>query len=150
MIFDKIKNIDNYKYYPDLYEVLTCIAKIDETNLPKQTIIIKQDEVFYNTVEFISKSEEECKYEAHRKFIDIHYIVSGVEQIATADVEQLNLDTEYDEQKDIAFYTGNQAGRYTLKSGDFMLCYPSDAHKVAMMTDKPDTVKKIVVKMRVR
>lgn len=149
MIFDAIKNMENYRDYPELYQVLTCLAKIDESNLPEKTVIIKKDEVFYNTVEFVSKPEQECKYEAHRKFMDIHYIVSGAEQIATADVKQLNLDTQYDEQKDIAFYTGNQSGRYILTSGDFMVCYPSDAHKVAMMIDKPDTVKKIVVKVRV-
>ena len=30
-----------------------------------------------------------------------------------------------------------------------MVCFPSDAHKVAMMDKTPETVKKIVVKIRV-
>ena len=30
-----------------------------------------------------------------------------------------------------------------------MVCFPGDAHKVAMMKDKPAEVKKIVFKMKV-
>lgn len=46
------------------------------------------------------------------------------------------------EEKDIGFYQGNESGSYLLKPGEFMICFPSDAHKVAIMDKLPETVKK--------
>ena len=88
-------------------------------------------------------------YEAHQKYIDVHYIIEGVERIATADVSSLQIQTPFSEEKDIGFYQGDESGGYLLKAGEFMLCFPSDAHKVAMMDKSPEIVKKIVVKIKV-
>ena len=54
-----------------------------------------------------------------------------------------------DKDKDIGFYEGCESGSYLLKTGDFMVCFPSDAHKVGMMNTVPGMVKKVVVKIRV-
>ena len=93
--------------------------------------------------------EKECMYEAHQKYIDVHYIIEGVERIATADVSSLQIQTPFSEEKDIGFYQGDESGGYLLKAGEFMVCFPSDAHKVAMMDKSPEIVKKIVVKIKV-
>ena len=84
-----------------------------------------------------------------QKYIDVHYIMEGAERIATADVSSLQIMTPFSEERDIGFYQGDESGRYLLKPGEFMVCFPSDAHKVAMMDKTPETVKKIVVKIRV-
>ena len=79
---------------------------------------------------------------AHQKYIDVHYIIEGVERIATADVSSLQIQTPFSEEKDIGFYQGDESGGYLLKAGEFMVCFPSDAHKVAMMDKSPEIVKK--------
>ena len=150
MIFDKITNRENYRDYPELYRVLCYLAELKPDTLPEPGTVLSEDKIFCNPVKFISKPEEECKYEAHQKYIDLHYIVKGTEGIATADVSALDIDTPFDEKKDIGFYTGREDGRYYLKNGDFMVCYPSDAHKVAMMDREPQPVEKIIVKIRYR
>ena len=88
-------------------------------------------------------------YEAHLKHIDVHYIMEGIEKIATADVKNLQEKVPFDKDKDIGFYEGCESGSYLLKTGDFMVCFPSDAHKVGMMNTVPGMVKKVVVKIRV-
>ncbi len=148
MIFDKIVNRENYRDYPELYRVLCYLASLKTDELPLPNTVLVKDKIFCNPVKFVSKPEEQCKYEIHRKYIDLHYIVKGVEGIATADVNKLEVDTPFDEDKDIGFYTGKEDGRYYLRSGDFMVCYPSDAHKVGMMENEPQSVEKIVVKIR--
>ena len=75
--------------------------------------------------------------------------MEGAERIATADVRSLQVKTPYSEEKDIGFFTGSASGSCLLRLGDFMVCFPSDAHKVAMMDQRPETVKKIVVKIKV-
>lgn len=147
MIFDSIKNLDNYKKNSELYNVLSYLKNLNE--LPAPNTILKENYIFCNPVFFTTKPETECLYEAHEKFIDLHYIVNGSEKIATADTMSLTIHTPYDDNKDIGFYTGQQYGSYILNKGDFMICFPSDAHKVAIAPKTPDAVEKIVVKIKV-
>lgn len=150
MIFDSVRNKENYKEYGTLYRVLTYLDSLQEGELPKSGTVISEEEIFCNPVSLTSKPKELCIYEAHKKYIDLHYIVSGKEGIATADVETLSETVPYDEEKDIAFYKGEAFGHYVLKAGDFMVCYPSDAHMVAMMDERPEPIEKVVVKIKVR
>lgn len=148
MIFDKITNRENYRDYPELYRVLNYLARLTPDTMPAPNTVLSEKRIFCNPVAFMTKPEEDCKYEAHQKYIDLHYIIKGVEGIATADVTALETDTPYDEGKDIGFYTGKEDGRYFLREGDFMVCYPSDAHKVGMMEQEPQPVEKVVVKIK--
>lgn len=149
MIFDSICNYKNYIGYPELYEVLCFLAKLKEGESVEANTVLAPDRISCNPVVFMSKPENECRYEAHQKYIDIHYIVKGTEGIATADVNTLDVDIPFDGVKDIGFYTGKESGRYYLKKGDFMVCYPNDAHKVGMMLKEPQQIEKIVVKIKV-
>lgn len=149
MIFDSINNYKNYMGYPELYRVLSFLANLEDGKSVEPNTILMKDRIFCNFSRFFSKPESECKYEAHQKYIDVHYILKGIEGIATADVLNLDVDTPYNEEKDIGFYTGKEDGKYLLKKGNFMVCYPSDAHKVGMMVSEPQEIEKIVVKIKV-
>ncbi|MGY3724883.1 YhcH/YjgK/YiaL family protein [Granulicatella balaenopterae] len=149
MLFDNIKYSENYKSSPIIYRVLNELKKINLENFPESSIVYEQDKLFANPVTLTSKPEKDCIYESHKKFLDVHYILEGVEGIATAHPDALFVKDAYQEDKDIAFYTGNENGRYYLEPGDFLICWPSDAHKVAMMKDQPTHIKKIVVKISV-
>lgn len=147
MIADSIKNIQNYKGYPMVYKALKFLeSKKNWDDVEKREDILK-DLMFANKVEFITKDEKDCKYEAHKKFLDIHFIFDGEEIIDVADVKNLNEIEEFNEDADIGFYSGLKSGRYILKKGDFLLCYPSDAHKVCIMNEVGTAVKKIVIKI---
>ena len=150
MIFDSIRNKENYREYETLYTVLCYLEGLHRGELPQPNTVIAEHKIFCNPVSFTSKPEEACIYEAHKKYIDLHYIVSGKERIATADVRSLDETLPYDADKDIGFYKGRASGHSLLKPGDFMVCYPSDAHMVAMMEDKPEKIEKVVVKIRVQ
>ena len=58
-------------------------------------------------------------YEAHRKHIDVHYIMEGIEKIATADVKNLQEKVPFDKDKDIGFYEGCESGSYYFKTRRF-------------------------------
>lgn len=150
VIFDAIRNKDNYKTETEIYQALCFLENIGKWEDLLPNTVIQEDCSFANPVSFISKKENECVYEAHKKYIDIHYIVEGVERIATADVCELQVKMPFSEEKDIGFYTGSEAGSYLLRQGEFMVCFPNDAHKVAMMNKAPEAVKKIVVKIKVK
>lgn len=148
MIFDSIQNKENYKEDTKIYEALCYLENIKNWEEALPDTVIRKDSIFANPVSFMSKEEKDCMYEAHQKYIDVHYIVEGVERIATADVKSLQVQIPFSEEKDIGFYQGRESGCYLLRTGEFMVCFPSDAHKVAMMDRSPQTVKKIVVKIK--
>lgn len=148
MIFDHLKNRENYRCHPLLARALDYLATLEPGTLPDQTQVLSEGILFCNPVSFQSKPETECKYEAHKKYIDLHYIVEGVEGIATASCQALTVTEAYDEDKDILFLSGQEDGRYYLKPGQFMVCFPDDAHKVGMMADSPAPIRKIVFKIK--
>ena len=148
MIFDSLKNKENYKHFPALYQALNYLDSLPDLELPAPRVVLNEDKLFCNLVTFISKPEDQCLYEAHRNYIDLHFIVSGTERIATSDIRSLTSEIPYAPEKDIEFLQGDADGCYELKPGQFMVCFPCDAHKVAMMTDHPAEVKKIVFKIK--
>lgn len=147
MIFDSLKNKERYKDFPLLYQALNHLAQLNPDALPDSTVVLIKDNLFLNPVSLVSRPEAECIYEAHKKYTDLHYILEGVEGIATAAPSALTETSAYDEAKDIMFFEGPEDGRYYLKPGQFMVCFPEDAHKVAMMKDNPAPIKKIVFKI---
>lgn len=148
MIFDTLKNKDNYRHDPLLFQALEYLSTLEPGTLPSGTQVLTEGILFCNPVCFTSKPESECKYEAHQNYIDLHYIVEGVEGIATADCASLTVTEAYDGEKDILFLSGEEDGRYYLKPGQFMVCFPNDAHKVGMMADAPAPIRKIVFKIK--
>lgn len=149
MIFDNINRIDNYKSFPVIYRALQELSKFNLQNMPTSTVVYEKDTLFANPVSLTSKPESECIFEAHEKYLDIHYILDGTEGISTAYTSNLNIKKPYDSKDDVAFYTGEADGTYYLVPGNFMICWPTDAHKVAIMKDSPVPIKKIVCKIKV-
>lgn len=148
MLFDSIQNRENYKDNRLVYQALDYLSRLRSGELPTPGTILIPDVLYCNPVTLTSKPETECIFEAHRKYLDLHYIVEGIEGIATADISALQTVEPYDEQKDISFLEGNEDGRYYLKPGQFMVCWPNDAHKVAVMNEKPEHIKKVVFKIK--
>ena len=103
MIFDSVKNRENYKEHPLIYQALSYLGSLPEGELPASGQVLIPEVLFCNPVTLISRPEEECIYEAHRNYADLHYIVEGTEGIATADVSALQVTTPYDGEKDILF-----------------------------------------------
>ena len=87
-------------------------------------------------------------FEAHRRFIDIHYCIKGTEGIGYADVEALMPITEYNEQDDYLLLKG-EYHKLVLREGDFMIVYPEDAHIPMMVGDAEGELLKAVAKIEI-
>ena len=77
MIFDSVKNRENYKEHPLIYQALSYLGTLPEGELPASGQVLIPEVLFCNPVTLISRPEEECIYEAHRNYADLHYIVGG-------------------------------------------------------------------------
>lgn len=100
--------------------------------------------------EYETKVKNEVGYEAHRKNIDIQYLLKGEERVACLPVEKLKETTPYSEEKDAAFFTASvQPIEMTLGGGYFAIFFPQDGHMPQLSVDEPKMVKKVVVKVEI-
>lgn len=108
--------------------------------------------VYANIEEYQTKPRSAGRYEAHRRYIDIQYIILGEELITLAPLDQVvhSVLNPYDSGKDIAFYQRDDDGvdNY-LTAGDFLIIGPATAHMPQIMVNGRQTVRKCVVKVPV-
>lgn len=89
-------------------------------------------------------------YEAHRKYADVQYAVSGRELVRCKPLEQVKENIPYDESKDAARYTDCPGADLVIGEGYFLVVFPDDAHEPCLAADgKPEAVKKVVMKVPV-
>lgn len=93
------------------------------------------------------KTEQTAKWESHRKYIDLQYVIRGKEKIGVAPVATATVTKPYDEAKDGANYTAE--GKYYIATpAEFYLFFPSEAHRPNLHVDGFDIVKKLVIKIK--
>jgi len=148
MITDKIKNIDLYCGLSDrISKAIDFLHKTDFTNLEPQKIIIDGKNIFAILAEYQTKEIQNCKLEAHRKYIDIQYIISGSELIGYAPFNNQTVIEEYDKEKDVIFFDG-ETSLMRLDTGMFAVFFPDDLHKPCIQAaGNSELVKKVVVKI---
>lgn len=111
---------------------------------------IDGDDVFANIQAVTTKPASEKTYEAHRRYFDIHYVISGTELIGVADVSRTAPLGEFDEAKDFGRYGDPESCAWvTLEEGDLLVCAPEDAHKPCCTAGDPAPLVKVCVKIAV-
>lgn len=146
MITDKIENIKNYKEIPNqVSDFLKSLTSNSDTGH------YEIDESSYaNIDEYETKPVSNCKFEAHKKYIDIQMLLSGTEELDFIHTENLKIDEEYDCSRDVMFFKNPsiKPDSLILNPFKFAMIYPHEAHRPQMNAfDKPQKVKKIVVKI---
>ena len=99
------------------------------------------------TSDFDKEGNAKSTLEAHKNYLDIHYVIEGSEGIGYANTDTLTPKTEYCEDEDYILLTGRM-NKIILEKGDFCIVFPEDAHAPAMM-GSVTYLKKTVVKIRI-
>ena len=150
MIFDNLSNISLYKNLsPDIYAGLEFLHQLSPDIAPGTYQLTPRVKAIVS--EYETKVKNEVGFEAHRKNIDIQYLLKGEERIACMPIEKLTETEPYSEEKDAAFYAaeGVAAQTMTIGGGYFAIFFPQDGHMPQLCGDKPEMVKKVVVKVAV-
>lgn len=92
---------------------------------------------------------EATKWEAHKLFSDIQYIVSGKTLMGIAPVSGAKLSEPYNPENDVAFYT-TEGDYHTADPESFFIFTPEDAHRPGIKIEGYDEVKKVVIKVRAK
>ncbi len=94
-------------------------------------------------------ANEFAKYEAHRRYIDVQYISEGVEMMGWAPLDQMQVNSEYNPDKDVVLGTCpiHTASPVKVAAGQAAIFFPMDAHAPKLAAAAPCPIKKIVVKV---
>ncbi len=103
------------------------------------------DSVFCLVSKGLGKTRDEAKLEAHKKYIDIQYVISGDEKMGWTPVSECTeISQAYSDENDIMFFNDAVKVWTTVPPGSFVIFYPKDAH--APMVGDGD-IHKVVCKI---
>lgn len=148
MVKDLLSLSDRYASLgPRFVRAFEFARTADVTTMPDGIHPIGGDDVRALVQRYTTKREGEARWEAHRKNIDLQYVISGEEHVGVAPLGRMRADP-YDAEKDIMWLDG-QGDWVTLRPGEFMLLWPEDVHMPAMAIDTPMPVLKVVIKIAI-
>lgn len=137
---------------PSIKKALNFLNEAQVQSLSEGKIDIDGTRVYAIVQTYMTKPDtDKVKFEAHCKYIDIQYLVSGKEQMGWAPLDKLMTTVPYDAEKDIRYgvVPPDEATLIRYAAGQAVILYPTDAHAPGLSHGDSQTVKKIVVKVAV-
>jgi YhcH/YjgK/YiaL family protein len=150
MIIDTLQNANLYHHLgPQFIKAFDYLANTDFSKVEKGKYEIDGTSVFAIVNEYDTVAAAGEKMEAHKKHIDVQYIVSGEEQIGHDFLQEQMPSKAYDAEADYMLFAEQPMFFSVLKQNMFAIFYPTDLHMPNIMNGKISPVKKIVIKIRI-
>ena len=148
IIINKLQHAERYyNTHPASEKAFAFLRQDGLAELPAGRHEIDGDRLFCIISKGPGRSREEAKLEAHRKYIDIQYVIDGTDEMGwrpTADCKVI--DTEYDAEKDIGFFKDLPDNWTPVPAGSFVIFFPEDAHAPLVSSEQ---IHKAVLKIAV-
>lgn len=144
MILDQLSQSAHYiRLHPGFAAAFQYLktAKLDD--LPAGRHEIDGDRMYVVINRQAGRSRDGAKLEAHRRYIDVQFGISGTDEIgwrALADTTQPS--APFDEAKDLGFYNDRPQTWLVVPPGSFAIFQPQDVH--APLGGTGDLVKAVV------
>ncbi len=104
-------------------------------------------DVFARVTEGPLKNIDSSRWEAHKNYADIHYVIKGREKIGIGDISKAKLVEPYNSARDLSFYDGK--GKYYIaEPGTYFVAFTHQIHRPGLQVDGKETDKKLVIKVR--
>ena len=153
MVFGNIRDLKEYSWLEDSVQKAFAYAKEHQAEMldyEKGRHDIDGEELYVNIVEYDTTAPENRFWEAHREYLDLHFMLRGPEQIDVNFIDNME-QKEYVPADDFLPLFGDENSSVKLlDAGDFLLCYPKDAHRTAVAVDgRTATIKKAIFKIKI-
>lgn len=130
---------------------LEYLRATDLAALPLGKHEIRGQDLMAIVQDYETKLAADCFWEAHRKYLDVQFIVRGVERMGYAPLDALRVIQAYDEAKDFMKLDDPRGvGDFMdIRAGAFAIFGPRDAHMPGIAAGAPSSARKVVMKVRV-
>ena len=129
-VTDRLENAGQYSsLHPAFARAFAFLRRPDLASLEPGKHIIDGEKLFCIIAKDPGKKKNEARLEAHRKYIDIQYLIAGTDEMGwrpAADCRQV--DNVYDETNDIMFFKDKPEAWFRVAAGSFIIFFPKDAH----------------------
>ena len=152
MILDRLENAAFYRSLsPRIAAALEYLRATDFSALADGRHEIDGDRLVAMVQRYRTKPLAKARWEAHRRYLDVQYVVEGDERIGYAPVLKDSPVAEpYDADKDVMFYAV-QGDLLQVSAGSFAIFAPQDIHAPGLVGGAPPVVRdvlKVVMKCR--
>lgn len=141
----------SYYKHKDRWDKAFVFLKINDlVNMEVRRYEIDGDNIYAPVSEYMTKNEEDARYEAHQKYIDIQYVIKGNELIGVSPMDrQKEILQPYNPEKDVMFLTVDPITSYKATPDRFFIFFPDDAHRPGVKDGEIAQVRKVVIKIKV-
>ena len=149
MIYGNIKNQEEFNFLPE--NIKACFEYINKNDLKsfeKGSYEINGKEIFVNIVEYETTTRENRFWESHKQYLDLHLVLENTEIIDVNFISNME-QKEFVENDDFLPMNGNKKSSIVLDEGDFLICYPNDAHMTGIKVNESKKIKKAIFKVKI-
>lgn len=132
--------------HPLFKRLFDYVKSHDLSQVPAQRIVLEGERLYINVADATLKRPEEQQLEVHRRYIDVHFPLSGSETCGWKSLSRVSQKSEmpFDEEKDYALFDELADNYFEAQPGQFYILYPEDAHAPIL---GEGTLRKLIAKV---
>lgn len=152
MIFSSIQtDSDTSKYPQGIRMALNYLSSRDFTQMEPGTYPIMGKDIYAILMDIVTCPASEKRAESHIDYLDVQFVVSGKERLGFAPFHGDETVSDSNVESDIYFYEKVKNENFVdSASGCYAVFFPEDIHRPGCMVDKPEAVRKVVVKVNMK
>ncbi len=148
MIIDTLASCEKYlSLNPGFAQAFQFLKNQPAAPNFNQKIALHGDLIHATFMRRPGRTRETAKMEAHRRYIDIQFLISGNEEIGWKPTPECIVPQgEFNSERDVQFFKDAPDSWHALRPGQFVIFYPEDTHAPMVSSDE---LSKVVVKVAV-
>lgn len=153
MIFGHLSAVDAYRHllavpaWRFAFDWLRALPENPEAGIRQ----LQGEDMYVNVHGYDTLPREQCRFESHRRYVDLQYCLRGGELIDWQLASTLRATEPFQPEKDLQFYEpGLTLTSLHLTPGSFAIFYPSDGHRPKCADGLHQATYKLVIKLDAR
>ncbi|OHB55972.1 MAG: hypothetical protein A2Y07_06195 [Planctomycetes bacterium GWF2_50_10] len=151
MIVDRIENEHLYKAVsPRIAKALELLGSKDIGEKAEGKHEVETSKLYFLVQNYTTKPRSNGLFEAHKKYLDIQFVVDGEESIFVEHISKLKESKAYNEKDEAALYDQPSSfSEIRMSKGMFCILFPEDGHGPCRTMISECKVHKIVFKVAI-
>jgi YhcH/YjgK/YiaL family protein len=134
---------------PNMKTAVEFLETSGRSELAEGRVVVDGEKVYVEVQAYDSVERDAERFEGHRKYIDIQFVVSGEEIISWTSMKNVTETKAYDAEHDywLGSAPADKITEVRLGAGQLAVLYPSDPHAPRKAIGSAAPVRKLVVKV---